>query len=102
MNNYNHANVSKLIKDFKSQVECLPGPVKNNDVKETGKLMSEKRKEKSDIFFSRKSDTALPTEKTRKFVFTRKNKQSNEVEISKRKSARPEHIKNVFESQIFK
>lgn len=101
MNVYNHSNVSKFIRDFKSQVMCLPGPVKNSEVKETGKLMSEKRQEKTDIFFSKKTEN-IPEKKTFKFLNVKKNMESREVEVVRRRSSRPDNIKNEFESQIFK
>jgi len=95
--------MSKYIKDFKSQVTCLPGPVKNNDTKETGKLMSEKRFEKSDIFFSKKSGSVIPENTQKQKTIHKKNIQSNEMDIiCRKKSSRPENIKNIFESQIFK
>ena len=100
MNNYNHSKASKLIKDFKSNVACLPGPVKNNDSVEKGKLMSDKRLEKSDIFFSMKSNNILPPQP--KQGGNKTNIGSERKEEVRGKSARPDNIKNPYESSIFR
>ena len=91
--------MAKYNKDFRSQVTCLPGPVKNNDTKELGKLNSEKRQERTDIFFHKKTSAYLPEPKMK---LVKKNIPSNEINAPRRKSSRPEHILNPFDSQIFK
>ena len=90
--------MSKYIKDFKSQVTCLPGPVKNNDSKEIGKLMSDQRMIKTDIFFHKKSGDFVPEKKK----FVKKNIGSNEVYVVHGKSTNSLASRNRNESQIFK
>ncbi len=101
VNKYGHSNMSKFIKDFRSQVTCLPGPVKNNYFKETGKLLNEKSYEKSDIFFFKKNENNFQNQSEKKKKIFIRNTQSSENDVYQRKSIRPEHAKNFIESQIF-
>lgn len=95
--------MSKYIRDFKSQVTCLPGPAKHENTRETGRLGREKKQEPSDIFFLKKSSSIVGEMPQNKKI-VRKNIESNEAENleRKKKTVKPVHIRNVFESQIFK
>lgn len=99
--NYNFSNISKYNKDHKSQVSCLPGPMKNSEVKTTGKLNSVERQARTDIFFSKKVSNFVLEKSEKKPKVVKKNIPSDEKEVFRRKSARPDHIRNPFESQIF-
>jgi len=93
--------MTKFMRDFKSQVSCLPGPVKNDHVKETGKLLNEKSYEKSDIFHLKKTNNNFQPQSEGKKKHFNKNIQSNEYDVNPKISAKPGHIKNFFGSQIF-
>lgn len=96
---------------------CLPCPVKNTNFKEGGKLtfhdkfqnsskeivergkfVDQKKFEKSDIFFS-KSNSIGPKIRERAYKANQESDRT-EKENVRRRSTRPEFIKNPFESQI--
>jgi hypothetical protein len=96
----NHANCSKLIKDFKSSINCLPGKMIHEPEKQKTRVSSAMKYETNDIF-NKKFQNNLVQKKTS--VRIRSNLESSKNVkkfVEHTKSKRPENIKNVFQSQI--
>jgi len=96
----NHSNYSKLIKDFKSNIECLPGKMVHGKDYEKNRVCSAKRFETNDIFNKNNNESKVQ----KKISMRIRNNLEPSLKVKKfveqTKCRRPEGIKNAFESQI--
>jgi len=96
----NYANCSKLIKDFKSSIDCLPGKMINEAENKKIRVFSAIKYETNDIFNKKLTNNLV---KKKNSIRIRNNLESSQIVnkfVENSKSKRPENIKNVFASQI--
>lgn len=97
----NYANCSKLIKDFKSSIDCLPGKMINGAENQKSRVCSAIKYETNDIFNKKVSKNSVVQKKSSVRIRSNLEPSQNVKKfVEHTKSKRPENIKNVFKSQI--
>lgn len=100
---------SKIVKDFNSNISCLPGNFINSEQKEKLRMTSTKRFENNDIFNVNYSNNqnnnnhnviynSFNVSNSKSKIFETSNNEKRLIENPK--SKRPDFIRNPFSSQI--
>lgn len=96
----NHANCSKLIKDFKSNIDCLPGKMINGAENQKLRCTSALKYTTNDIFNKKTKNNLVEKKSSIRIRSNLEPSQKVKKFVENTKSKRPENIKNAFKSQI--
>ena len=97
---FNYANCSKLIKDFKSSIHCLPGKMMNDAEKQKTRVCSAVKYETNDIFNNKLQNNLVEKKNSVRIRSNLESSKNVKKFVENTKSKRPENIKNMFKSQI--